>query len=229
MQRARPSSASLLFSCWCWRVGRAATVMPPPPTQDSQCRLASTAASFSSTGLSPHDLLSHVPQAVSPQSSADLAWVCSTTAALQLPAAGPSRGPLALSGVCMAVERIVCVILIQFRPSWIICFTFSLKCFPSDPNNCPTVGTGPLLQFPHPPRAGPVLLTLPFCPQLPSSYRVFHGSIYSFLLVRYSCPLSAGILQALLCLKVHSWCICGERCTTHPTTPPSCSPSREIF
>ena len=170
MQRARPSSASLLFSCWCWRVGRAATVMPPPPTLDSQCRLASTAASFSSTGLSPHDLLSHVPQAVSPQSSANLAWVCSTTAALQLPAAGPSRGPLALSGVCMAVERIVCVILIQFRPSWIICFTFSLKCFPSDPNNCPTVGTGPLLQFPHPPRAGPVLLTLPFCPQLPSSY-----------------------------------------------------------
>ena len=117
--------------------------MPPPPTQDSQCRLASTAASFSSTGLSPHDLLSHVPQAVSPQSSADLAWVCSTTAALQLPAAGPSRGPLALSGVCMAVERIVCVILIQFRPSRIICFTFSLKCFPSDPNNCPTVGTVP--------------------------------------------------------------------------------------
>ena len=49
-------------------------------------------------------------------------------------------------------------------------------------------------------------------------------SIYSFLLVRYSCPLSAGVLHALLCLKVYSWCICGERCTPCPPTPlPSCS------
>ena len=33
-----------------------------------------------------------------------------------------------------------------------------------------------------------------------------HGSIYSLPLVMYSCPLSAGILHTLLCLKVHSWC-----------------------
>ena len=147
MQRARPLSASLLFSCWCWRVGREATVTPPPPTQDSQCRLASTAASFSSTGLSPHDLLSHVPRSVSPQSSADLAWVCSTTAVLQLPAMGPSRGTPALSGVCMAVERILCVLpfnLDRHRSS----ASLSLKCFPSGPNNCPTVGTGPRFSSP---------------------------------------------------------------------------------
>ena len=30
-----------------------------------------------------------------------------------------------------------------------------------------------------------------------------HDSIYSFLLVRYSCSLSAGVLHALLCLKVY--------------------------
>ena len=32
------------------------------------------------------------------------------------------------------------------------------------PNNCPDVGIRPLLQFPHLPRASPVLLTLLFCP-----------------------------------------------------------------
>ena len=39
---------------------------------------------------------------------------------------------------------------------------------------------------------------------VPSSYRVLPGSIYSFLLVRYSCLLSADVLHALLCLKAYS-------------------------
>ena len=43
--------------------------------------------------------------------------------------------------------------------------------------------------------------------------------IHSFLLVRYSFVLSAGVLHAHLCLKVYSWCIRGERCTPCPTTP----------
>ena len=29
-----------------------------------------------------------------------------------------------------------------------------------------------------------------------------------------SCPLSAGVLQALLCLKVYYWCICGDMYST---------------
>ena len=63
-----------------------------------------------------------------------------------------------------------------------------------------------------------------FSPLVPSSYWVLRGSIYYFPLVRYSCLLSAGFLHALLCLKVYSWCIHGERCTPHPPTPPpSCS------
>ena len=66
------------------------------------------------------------------------------------------------------------------------------------------MGIGPLLQFPHPLRAGPVLLTLLFSPLVPSSYQVLCDSIYSFPLVRYSCLLSAGVLHALLCLKVYS-------------------------
>ena len=57
-----------------------------------------------------------------------------------------------------------------------------------------------------------------------SSDRVLCGSVYSFPLVRYSCPLLAGVVHALLCLTVYSWCIHGERYTPcPPTPPPSCS------
>ena len=86
------------------------------------------------------------------------------------------------------------------------------------------MGIGPLLQFPHPPRAGPVLLILLFTPLVPSSYWVLRGPISSFPLVRYSCLLSADVLHALLCLKAYPWCIRAERCTPcSPTPPPSCS------
>ena len=53
-----------------------------------------------------------------------------------------------------------CLILIPFRLPEISCFTLSLKCFFSDSDNFPNVGIGPLFQFPHLLRAGPVLLTL---------------------------------------------------------------------
>ena len=91
-----------------------------------------------------------------------------------------------------------CLILILVRLPQISCFTLSLKCFSCDSDNCPDVGIRPLLQFPHWSRVGPVLLTLLFFPLVPSSYRVLHGSICSFPLARYSCLLSAGVLQALL-------------------------------
>ena len=123
-----------------------------------------------------------------------------------------------------------CLILIPFRLPQTSCFTLSLKCFSSDSDSCPDVGIKPLLQCPHPPRAGPVLLTLLFFLLVPLSYRVLHGSIYSFPLVKYSCLLSAGVTHALLSLKVYSWYIRGERCTPHPPTPlPSCSPIKNIF
>ena len=73
-------------------------------------------------------------------------------------------------------------------------------------------------------RADVVLLILLFSPLVPLSYRVLRGSMYSFPLVKYSCPLSPGVLYALLYLKVYSWCICGERYTPSPPTPPACSP-----
>ena len=55
----------------------------------------------------------------------------------------------------------------------------------------------------------------PVSPLVPSSYWVVRGCIYSFPLVRHSCPLSAGVLHALLYLKVCSWCIQVERDVLH--------------
>ena len=152
-----------------------------------------------------------------------LPWDCSTIPKLQLPAASPSRGPVSLSGIHVAAARTVWFSfhLGSFKSSF---FTLSLKCFSFDSDSCLDVGIGPLLRFLHPLRACPVLVTLLFYPLVPLSCWVLHGSIYSFQLVSDSCLLSAGVPHALLCRKVYSWCIHGERCTPHPSTPPpSCS------
>ena len=72
-------------------------------------RLVSMAARLSSTGISHHNLLPHIPfillSAVnsSPHPEID----CFTILKLQLPAAVPSRGLVSLSGVCMAAARTV--------------------------------------------------------------------------------------------------------------------------
>ena len=150
-------------------------------------------------------------------------WDCSTIPKLQLPAAAPSRGPVILSRVCMAVERTV----------W---FSFHLGCHRSAVS-LSALNVSPLTQtialmwgsYPYfipPPSEGRSSLTnTPVFPLVPSFYRVLRGSIYPFLQVRSSCLLSVGVLHALLCLKVYSWCIPRGRCTLHPPTPPpSCSP-----
>ena len=85
-----------------------------------------------------------------------------------------------------------CLILIPFKLPQINHFTLSLKWFSSDSDNCPDVRIRPLLHFPHPLRAGPVLLTLLFFPSsfiLPS-----FAWVYIFF--------STG--QALL--SAFSWC-----------------------
>ena len=140
--------------------------------------LASMAAWLSSTGISHHNLLPHIPLIrLSAVNSSPLPGIApqslnSSSQPLRLPGdLRPCPGYVWLQQV---------LILILFRLPQISCFTPSLKCSSSDSDNCPGVGIGPLLQFPHLPRAGPVLLTLPFPPLVPSSYRVLHGSIYSF-------------------------------------------------
>ena len=175
------------------------------------------AAWLSSTGISHHNFLPHIP-------SIHLSTVNSSphpeTAAQSL---NSSSQPLHIPGDLHPCRGIYgcgkdCLILIPFRLPQVSSFTLSLKCFSSDSDNCPAVGIGLLLQFPHSLRAGSVLLTLQFFPLVPSSYGVLCGSIYSFPLVRSSCPLSAGVLYALLCLNVYSWGIRGERYTPCPPT-----------
>ena len=102
------------------------------------------------------------PGSLSPQSTAVLALGL-------LQSLNSSSQPLHLPGTCIPVWGTHgcskdCLILVPFRLPQITCFTLSLKCFSSDSDNCPIVGSRPLLQFPHAPRAGPVLLTLLFSP-----------------------------------------------------------------
>ena len=126
------------------------------------------AAQLSSTGISHHSLLPHVPSClptvnsrprpgIAPQS------LCSSSQLLWL-----LGDPCPCPQVLVASAGIVCVILIPFSLPQISCFTHSLKYFSSNPNSCPDVGIRPLLQFPHLLRAGPVLLTLLFFP--PNSF-----------------------------------------------------------
>ena len=171
-----------------WPVGREAMVMAPPLHVTQQHHLASMAAWLSSTGISHHDLLPHIP-------SIHLSGVNSSPRPGIAPQSlSSSSQPPCLPGECVPVWGLYgcsqdCLILIPFRLPQISCFTLSLTHFSSDLENCPDVGFGTLLQFPHRPRAGPVLQTLLFFPLVPSSYQVLTGSIYSFPLVRYSCPL----------------------------------------
>ena len=165
--------------------------------------LASVAAWLSSTGIS---YLSLLPDG----SSVHLSTVNSSPClGIAPPSLNSSSQTLHFQGTSVPVWVMYgcikdCLILIPFRLPQMNCFTLSLKCFSSDSDNCPDVGIGSLLQFPHPQSASPILLTFLFFSLIPLSYQVLHGSIYSFPLVRYSCPLSAGVLHALLCLKVYS-------------------------
>ena len=167
------------------------------------------------------------PQSVSPQSTAAL--TPGLLPKLQLPTIVPSRGPAFLSRVCMAVARTV----------WV---SFHLGCHRPAVSlstlNVSTLiqtvvlmwGSDPCFSFPtHQGQSSAT--TLLFFPLLPSSHQVLRGSTFSFPLVRYSCPLLAGVLDALLCLKVYSWCIHGEKCIPCPPTPlPSCSrPPTHLF
>ena len=163
MHQAFDGPASLLFSCPCWCVGRDAIVMAPPTMGDSGVLPCFHGYPAFSTGISHHNLLPHLPRSVSAVNSSPH---------LHSPQTLPSR-PCTFQ-VTLVPGMYDCgkdrLIPIPFRPPQISCFTLGLKCFSSDSDKCPDVGIGPRLQFPHPLRAGPVLLTLLFFPLIPSSY-----------------------------------------------------------
>ena len=154
-------------------------VMAPPPTPDSAVSSCFQGYPAFSTGISHHSLLPHLPSIhFSAVNSSPRLGI-----APHSPTPAPSR--CAFQGTLVPVQGMYgCskdpLILIPFRLPQISCFALSLKCFSSDSDNRLDVGIGPLLQFPHPLRADPVLLTLLLFPLVPSSYRVLCGSICSF-------------------------------------------------
>ena len=192
-------------------------VMAPPPRCDSAVLPCLQAAWLSSRGISHHSLLPHLPSiclsAVNRSPHTRIAPQSLNSSSQPLPLPGDLRFCLAYVWLrqwlsdshSIYSHSILYSIPFSFH-SHFHCRSAvslsSLKCFSCDSDSWPSVGIRPLLQFPHPPRAGPVLLTLLCFPLVPSSYRVLCGSIDSFPLVMYSCPLSAGIPHALLCLKV---------------------------
>ena len=128
------------------------------------------AAQLSSTGISHHNLLPYIP---SNRFSIVNSSLCSGIAPQSL----NSSSQLLHLHTSVPVQSMYgcsmdCLILILFRLPQVNCFTFSLKCLPFDSDNCPDLGIGPLLQFSHRPKAGPVLLTLLLFSLVPLSYQV---------------------------------------------------------
>ena len=104
------------------------------------------AAQLSSTGISHHNILPHMPSnrlstvnnspcpRIVPQS------LNSSSQLLRLRTSVPVQGMYGCSKDCL--------ILIPFRLPQVSCFTFSLKCFPSDSDNCPLWGLDPCFSSP---------------------------------------------------------------------------------
>ena len=154
-----------------------------------------------------HGFSSHQsPWAVSLQSTANLALGLLFNLYAPAPSCCTSWGTCSLSGVYMAAARVVYVIIIPFRLPQISCFTLQqpqpklLHLYPKQLSQCVDLTPASV----PPPSRGKSSPTLLFFTLLPLYYRVLHGFTYSFLVVRYSCPFLAGVLQDLLCLEVYS-------------------------
>ena len=143
------------------------------PTRDSAVLPASMAAWLYSPALPTHPFSLSLRSQQQPSP-----WGCSTVPKLQLPAAAPSRGPVFLSGVCVAAARTV---WFSFRlgshRSAVSPSAFNVS--PLTQTIAPMWGLDPCFSSLQP-RAGPFLLTLLFPPPpppVPSSYWVLRGSI----------------------------------------------------
>ena len=162
----------------------------PPPTCDS-----AVSPCLHGCLAFHHDLPPHIPSirlsAVNNSPCPGIAPQSLSSISQPLPLPGDPHSCLAY--VLLGKNHLI---LIPFRLPRISYFTLSLKCFSSDSDNCPAVGIRPLLQFLHPPRAGPVLLTLLFFPRVcPTEfcmvlYNLFHWSstpVHSQLVLSMHC------------------------------------------
>ena len=124
-------------------------VMAPPPAHDSAVSPCFHGFLAFLNSISRHNLL---PQFISPLSVSPQSMAALPLGLLHNPYT-PAPSCYTFQGTCIPVQGRYgcskdCLILIPFRLSQISCLTLSLKCFFSDPDNCPNVGIGPLLQFP---------------------------------------------------------------------------------
>ena len=135
-------------------------VMAPPSSSDSAVSPCFHGCLAFSTGISNHSLLPHIPSVClstvnsSPHPGIAPQSLNSNSQLLRLP------GDLCPYPGYVWLQQGLSV-LIPSRLPQISCFTLSLKCFSSNPDNCPNVGIRPLLQFSHSLRAGPVLFSPP--------------------------------------------------------------------
>ena len=165
-----------------------AMVMAVSPMHDSAVSPCFHGCLISSTGISHHNLLSHIPSQSLHSQQQRLPWDCSTIPNLQLPAVAPSRRLAFLSGKCMAAARTVWFSFhLGFHRSAVSLSALNVS--PLTQTIAPVWGSEPCFSFPHPPRTGPVLLTLLFFPLVLLPHRVLCGSVYSFPLLRYFCLL----------------------------------------
>ena len=194
--------------------------MAPPPHVTQQYRFASGAAWLSSTGISHQDLLPQIPS-IHPS-----VIKSSPHPGIAPQSLNSSSQPLRLPGDQRSCLRCVWfrqgLILIPFRLPQISCFTLSLKYFSSDSDNCPDVGMGPLLQFPHPWRAGPILLTLVF----PPSSFILLSFVWFYIFLSTGQGLLSTLRWSSACtsvsqgvLLIYPW---GERCCTSTHSPAVC-------
>ena len=138
---------------------------------------------LSSTGISHHDLLPHLP------------LIClSTVNSSPQPGITPhspnsSSSCCAFQGTHIPVWGMYgyskdCLIFIPFRLPQISCFTLSLKCFSSDSDNCPDVGIRPLLQFPPSAKGMSSLSNIPVSP--PRSFVLLSFCVVLYILFCWS-------------------------------------------
>ena len=110
-----------------------------------QYRLASMAAWLSSTVISHHSLLPHIPllrlSTIHSSSHPGIAPQSLNFSSQLLHLLGDLRP---CPGYVWGCSK-DCLILVPFRLQPISCFTLSLKCFSSDSDSCPSVGIRPVL------------------------------------------------------------------------------------
>lgn len=187
---------SLFFSCWHWHMGKETTVMFYPPVCDSNSALPSWLCSFPPKESPTLDFLPPIPSdhlptvnssphfgiaLPSPHSSSQSLWVMVDSRPCLRPG---------------ATSQITCVTLTRFRLSQTSCSTLCKPLLlPFCANQLPQIqGSVPCFSSPTPRCRFCPTCSPPPSPLFPLSYRVVHGSIYSFPIIRDSCQFSVSAL-----------------------------------